>query len=33
MLKHMIEDGSIDILVEKMHKAGVFERLFKCCGA
>jgi hypothetical protein len=32
MLKKMINDGSIDLLVEKMHKAGVFERLFRCCG-
>ena len=31
MLKKMIDDGSIDRLVEKMHKMGVFEKICKCC--
>jgi hypothetical protein len=33
LLKHMVEDGSIDRLIEKMHKTGVFEKLCKCCGS
>jgi len=33
LLKKMIEDGSVDRLVERLHKMGVCERLFKCCGS
>ncbi|AGE56388.1 hypothetical protein PBCVNEJV1_683R [Paramecium bursaria Chlorella virus NE-JV-1] len=32
MLKKMIEDGSIDRLVEKMHKTGMIEKICTCCG-
>lgn len=33
LLKKMIEDGSVDRLVERLHKMGICERVFKCCGA
>jgi len=26
----MIDDGSLDRLVEKMHKTGLFEKISKC---
>ena len=30
MLKKMIDDGSLDRLVENMHKTGLFEKISKC---